>query len=144
MKENEQAGISEVQQTWALRQCEANCLNHDILLEYLIEDVDTAYVACWIYKIYDLDDKMLRWGSIYRACMDSGIFAPVGVGKFHDMLRNLIPNFKFDRSTVVRGVHTFEGKEGEHRRGNYVSPDDLTYINAKEQLQAKLCGLVVR
>ena len=46
MKENEQTGISEVQQTWALRQCEANCLNHDILLEYLIEDVDTAYVAC--------------------------------------------------------------------------------------------------
>ena len=87
-------------------------------------------------------DKLIRWGTLYRACMDSGIFAPMEVAKFHKMLTNLIPGFKFDRSTIAKGVFEYDSRSGELRRGELVSPDNLTFIKSKEQLEIKLRSLI--
>jgi hypothetical protein len=70
--------------------------------------------------------------------MDSGIFAPMEVAKFHKILTNLIPGFKFDRSTIAKGVFEYDSRSGELRRGELESSDILTFIKSKEQLEYKL------
>ena len=140
MEETKQTGTSEVQQTLASRYCEYRHLNYDVLLEYLTEDVDVEYVAMQIDQTCRHSDKLIRWGTIFRACADSGVFASMQVTKFHKMLANLIPNFKYDRTTIVKGVNEYDGKFGELRRGELKSSDDLTFIKAKDLLQAKLKG----
>ena len=142
MKEKDNTQASEVQETFASRYCTYRCLNHDILLDYLVEEVDTEYVAWQIDQAFRHDKKTIRWGTVYRACMDSGVLAPMGIAEFHKMLRNLIPDFKFDRTTLLKGTEEYDGKCMELRRGELMSPDDLTFINAKEQLQAKLKGRI--
>ena len=109
MEETKQTGTSEVQQTLASRYCEYRHLNYDVLLEYLTEDVDVEYVAMQIDQTCRHSDKLIRWGTIFRACADSGVFASMQVTKFHKMLANLIPNFKYDRTTIVKGVNEYDG-----------------------------------
>ena len=139
-KENIPAPI--VQQTYSAKYCKIRRLNHLHLVEYLTADADTEYVAMQIDQTCRHSDKLIRWGTLYRACMDSGIFAPMEVAKFHKMLTYLIPGFKFDRSTIAKGVFEYDSKSGELRRGELESSDILTFIKSKEQLEAKLRDLI--
>ena len=54
------------------------------------------------------------------------------------MLTYLIPDFKYDRSTIVKGVFEYDSRSGELRRGELESSDNLTFIKSKEQLETKL------
>ena len=142
MKDKENFVAPAVQQTYSARYCKVRRLNHLHLVEFLTSDADTECVAMLIDQNCRHSDKLIRWGTVYRACMDSGIFAPMEVAKFHKMLTNLIPNFKFDRSTIIKGVFEYDSKSGELRRGELDSSDNLTFIKSKEQLEAKLRSLV--
>lgn len=127
-----------VQQTYSANYCKVRRLNHLHLVEFLTADADTEYVAMQIDQSCRHSDKLIRWGTLYRACMDSGIFAPMEVAKFHKILTNLIPGFKFDRSTIAKGVFEYDSRSGELRRGELESSDILTFIKSKEQLEYKL------
>ena len=107
-------------------------------LPFTTADADTEYVAMQIDQSCRHSDKLIRWGTLYRACMDSGIFAPMEVAKFHKILTNLIPGFKFDRSAIAKGVFEYDSRSGELRRGELESSDILTFIKSKEQLEYKL------
>ena len=131
-----------VQQTYSANYCKVRRLNHLHLVEFLTADADTEYVAMQIDQSCRHSDKLIRWGTLYRACMDSGIFAPMEVAKVHKTLTNLIPGFKFDRSTIAKGVFEYDSRSGELRRGEFVSPDNLTFIKSKEQLEIKLRSLI--
>ena len=142
MEEKEIISAPIVQQTYSAKYCKIRRLNHLHLVEYLTVDADTEYVAMQIDQTCRHSDKLIRWGTLYRACMDSGIFAPMEVAKFHKMLTYLIPGFKFDRSTIAKGVFEYDSKSRELRRGELVSPDNLTFIKSKEQLEIKLRSLI--
>ena len=142
MKDKETVLAPTVQQTYSAKYCKVRRLNHLHLVEFLTADADTEYVAMQIDQSCRHSDKLIRWGTLYRACMDSGIFAPMEVAKFHKILTNLIPGFKFDRSTIAKGVFEYDSRSGELRRGEFVSPDDLTFIKSKEQLEIKLRSLI--
>ena len=142
MKDKETVLAPTVQQTYSAKYCKVRRLNHLHLVEFLTADADTEYVAMQIDQSCRHSDKLIRWGTLYRACMDSGIFAPMEVAKFHKILTNLIPGFKFDRSTIAKGVFEYDSRSGELRRGELVSPDNLTFIKSKEQLEIKLSSLI--
>ena len=142
MKDKDNVVAPIVQQTYSAKYCKVRRLNHLHLVEFLTADADTEYVAMLIDQTCRHSDKLIRWGTIYRACMDSGIFAPMEVAKFHKMLTYLIPDFKYDRSTIVKGVFEYDSKSGELRRGELESPDNLTFIKSKEQLEIKLKSLI--
>jgi hypothetical protein len=142
MEENDNVLAPTVQQTYSAKYCKVRRLNHLHLVEFLTADADTEYVAMQIDQSCRHSDKSIRWGTLYRACMDSGIFAPMEVAKFHKILTNLIPGFKFDRSTIAKGVFEYDSRSGELRRGEFVSPDNLTFIKSKEQLEIKLRSLI--
>ena len=138
MKDKETVLAPTVQQTYSAKYCKVRRLNHLHLVEFLTADADTEYVAMQIDQSCRHSDKLIRWGTLYRACMDSGIFAPMEVAKFHKILTNLIPGFKFDRSTIAKGVFEYDSRSGELRRGELESSDILTFIKSKEQLEYKL------
>ena len=142
MKDKDNVVAPVVQPTYSAKYCTVRRLNHLHLVEFLTADADTEYVAMLIDQTCRHSDKLIRWGTIYRACMDSGIFAPMEVAKFHKMLTYLIPDFKYDRSTIVKGVFEYDSKSGELRRGELESPDNLTFIKSKEQLEIKLSSLI--
>lgn len=142
MKEKEQARTPEVQQTQASKYCELRLLNHDLFFQYLIVDVATEEVAKIIDQSHRFGDQLLRWGMIYRACMDSGIFAPMGVSKFWDMLNNVTHDLKVKRPTFAKGVVEYDIKEGEYRKGTLKNSDDITFINSKIQLENRLKNLL--
>ena len=138
MKDKDNVVAPVVQQTYSAKYCKVRRLNHLHLVEFLTADADTEYVAMLIDQSCRHGDKLIRWGTLYRACMDSGIFAPMEVAKFYKMLTYLIPDFKFDRSTIVKGVFEYDSRSGELRRGELESSDNLTFIKSKEQLETKL------
>lgn len=138
MEDKDNVVAPAVQLTFSARYCKILRLNHLHLVQFLIADADTEYVAMLIDQNCRHGEKLIRWGTIYRACMDSGIFAPMKVAKFHEMLAFLIPDFKYDRSTILKGVYEYDSRSGELRRGELKSPDDLTFIKFKEQLETKL------
>ena len=142
MKDKETVLAPTVQQTYSAKYCKVRRLNHLHLVEFLTADADTEYVAMQIDQSCRHSDKLIRWGTLYRACMDSGIFAPMEVAKFHKILTNLIPGFKFDRSTIAKGVFEYDSRSGELRRGELESSDILTFIKSKEQLEIKLRSLI--
>ena len=142
MTGKENISVPIVQQTYSAKYCKIRRLNHLHLVEYLTADADTEYVAMQIDQTCRHSDKLIRWGTLYRACMDSGIFAPMEVAKCHKMLTYLIPGFKFDRSTIAKGVFEYDSKSGELRRGELESSDILTFIKSKEQLETKLRDLM--
>lgn len=142
MKEKEQSRTPEVQQSLASRYCELRLLNHDLYIEYLEVDVATEEVAKMIDQSYRFGDQLLRWGAVYRACMDSGIFVPMSVSKFWEMLNNITPDLKVKRATFAKGVIEYDIKEGKHRNGTLKNSDDITFINSKSQLENKLKNLV--
>lgn len=144
MEETKQTGTSEVQQTQASKYCELRHLNSDILLDCLTEDINVEKVAMLIDKNYRFGDQMIRWGMVYRACMDSGVFAPIGITKFWEMSRNLIPGLPVQRPTFSKGVYDFDVKVRDHRKGEQINSDDLTYVKAYEPLVDKLKGLVAK
>lgn len=138
MKDTTKAPMPEIQRTSASRYCELRLLNHDFIFQYLIVDVPTEEVARMIDQSHRFGDQLLRWGMIYRACMDSGIFAPIGVTKFWEMLNNVTTDLGVQRATFAKGVVEFDMKERRYREGHSTNPDDITFINSKVQLQNRL------
>lgn len=122
--------------------CEQKCINHLNLLQYMqAKNVDTSEVGRLIY-LYQKDTHLLmRWGVIYAACMDCGLFVPMEVSRFTILLKSLIYNLKVDRTSVSRGVKDFYDNMQLREQGKILAPDVLTFIKAKDTLETKLRAL---
>lgn len=144
MKEIEQYEAQEVPQTFASEHCKLHMLNSTYLCQFLIEDVDVDVVAMLIDTGCRYGDQIIRWGMVYRSCMDSGIFAPMGVTQFLKMSRNLIPDFPVLRPTFSKGVEEYDLKVRDYRKDVIINSDDLTYIKYGEIMVEKLRDLKSR
>lgn len=141
MKEVEQNKAQEVPQTLASEHCKLHMLNSTYLYTFLIEDVDVEVVAMLIDQGYRHGDQVIRWGMVYRSCMDSGIFAPMGKTQFWKMSRNLIPDFSISRPTFSKGVDDYDMRVRDYRKDAIINSDDITYIKYGEIMVEKLRDL---
>lgn len=84
-------------------------VNHWVLNDYLLCDVkiDTVAVAAAIYRYITHNAENIRWGSLYRAIEDSGVFVPLSHDSFAQMIMKIYPSININRSTVQRGVKVY-------------------------------------
>ena len=69
MKDKDNVVAPVVQQTYSAKYCKVRRLNHLHLVEFLTADADTEYVAMQIDQSCRHSDKLIRWGTLYRACL---------------------------------------------------------------------------
>lgn len=112
-------------------------VNHWVLNDYLLCDVkiDTVAVAAAIYRCFTYNAEHIRWGSVYTAIVDSGIFVPLSFESFAQMIAKMYPDCSINRSTVKRAVDSYN----EQSKLDNVSDRAIkSNLHAKQELEEYL------
>lgn len=143
MKEKKESPTPEVQQT-NIPYCKRYRLNHMALCDLLIKEdmADTESVARLFHLYWNNSRQRIRWGVIYNAALDSGLFVGMSPEAFKDMMNNLIPNLDVDRTTVSRGVKEFDAYLHLQQKGEGISAEIVRYLKAKLVLENALRDLI--
>lgn len=144
MKTNETQIAPVVQQEAMASYCKRKRINHLSLCDYFVKEnmADTESVARLLHMYCVNSRQRIRWGVIYNASMDSGIFVNMGPEAFKDMMNNLIAGLDVDRTTVSRGIREYDAYFHEQQKGETIPIEVNRCFNAKSTLEAALKELI--
>ena len=144
MKEKNENTVPEVQQVHLAPYCVRFRLNHEKLCDFFIKEnvADTEGVARLLHMYWKNSRQRIRWGVIFNAAMDSGIFVNMGPEAFKDMMNKLIPGLEVDRTTVSRGIKEYDDYCHAQQKGEIIPPEIVRAFNAKSTLEAAFKDLL--
>ena len=144
MKEKNVNTVPEVQQEHIVPYCVRFRLNHEKLCDFFVKEnmADTKGVARLLHMYWKNSRQRIRWGVIFNAAMDSGIFVNMGPEAFKDMMNKLISGLEVDRTTVARGMREYDDYYHEQQKGATIPPEIVRAFNAKLTLEAALKDLL--
>lgn len=124
--------------------CKRKRLNHLSLRDYFVKEdmVDTEKVARLLHLYWDKCDQTIRWGVMYNAAMDSGVFVIMGADAFKDMMNNLIAGLSANRTSVARGIKEYDDYCRAQRKGEMIPLEIERFFRAKLTLEAALKELI--
>ena len=107
-----------------------------------VQQTNIPYCKRLFHLYWSNSRQRIRWGVIYNAALDSGLFVGMSPEAFKDMMNNLIPNLDVDRTTVSRGVKEFDAYLHLQQKGEDVSTEIVRYLKAKLVLENALRDLI--
>jgi hypothetical protein len=144
MKTNETQAAPIVQQESMASYCKRKRVNHLSLCDYFVKEnmADTESVARLLHMYCVNSRQRIRWGVIYNASMDCGIFVNMGPEAFKDMMNKLIAGLEVDRTTVSRGIREYDEYFRNQQKGEVIPHEVTRCLNAKRTLEAALKDLI--